>query len=419
MKPGNPSLISEWLVRSQKVPLTVIAEFSDAYEHSPCRYKDSPTATLADAHDLEVCPRHEAVLSLDQLLPHRSRICNLNILIRLSDPEWEGGEPPLLYHHFFEKSLPNLQRLDFRATHIEQSRFTIPIPNLLFAGDLPCLKELKYLGANGGLLGTAGNLVSCEFGAWTDSAGPAVVAQEELQTFFNNNKTLKSLTITDCEFFYSDNPWVPTPALMTNLKYLDIHCWDRDFEEIVNCLHVPQFKNLDTVQLSISDSTIQTVATDGSGHTFKFRQRIDSENNFHPLRYLGADITTLRLDRKITLERLDEGPALYEFFLSLDTVQVLEFDGAIASVENVFFNVLPIPGVFPGLKVFRVVINWADCKRALRFLAADLKVRMQDGNPLVAVEPLLAEGEDGLGQELRVEWEKHYEAAGIQNFLSG
>ena len=48
MKPGNPSLISEWLARSQKVPLTIIAEFSDAYEHPPCRYKDSTTMALAD-----------------------------------------------------------------------------------------------------------------------------------------------------------------------------------------------------------------------------------------------------------------------------------------------------------------------------------------------------------------------------------
>jgi len=43
---------------------------------------------------------------------------------------------------------------------------------------------------------------------------------------------------------------------------------------------------------------------------------------------------------------------------------------------------------------------------------------MEEGNPLPAIEPLLAEGEDGLGQEFPVEWEKYYEAEGIQNFLS-
>ena len=170
LKPGNPAIISEWLSRSQGVPLTVVAEFTDAYEHPPCRYKDSAKATLADTYDLEVCPRHKAALSLDQLLPHRSRIRDLDILIRSSDPLWgdedHRGEPPLLYHHFFKKTLPNLHRLDLRATHIEETRFTIPIPALLFGGVLlPRLKELKYLGVNGGLTWTAMNLVSCEIGA--------------------------------------------------------------------------------------------------------------------------------------------------------------------------------------------------------------------------------------------------------------
>lgn len=33
MQPGDPSVISEWLVRSQKVTLTITAEFADSYEH--------------------------------------------------------------------------------------------------------------------------------------------------------------------------------------------------------------------------------------------------------------------------------------------------------------------------------------------------------------------------------------------------
>ena len=113
MKPGNPIVISEWLTRSQNAPLTVIAEFTDAYEHPPCRYEDLATATLADTFDLDVCPRHEAVLSLDQLLPHRSRIRDLTILFHSSDPDWDDGdhgEPELLHHHFFKNGLPNLQR---------------------------------------------------------------------------------------------------------------------------------------------------------------------------------------------------------------------------------------------------------------------------------------------------------------------
>ena len=45
MKPGNPSIISEWLVRSQNAPLTIDAEFTDAYEHPPCLYHESSTQT--------------------------------------------------------------------------------------------------------------------------------------------------------------------------------------------------------------------------------------------------------------------------------------------------------------------------------------------------------------------------------------
>jgi len=82
----------------------------------------------------------------------------------------------------------------------------------------------------------------CKIGAWSKSAGPTVVTQEELLTFFHNNKTLKSLIITDCNFFYDNRPWTPTATLMASLKYLNIHCWDRDFAKIMNCLCVPQFR---------------------------------------------------------------------------------------------------------------------------------------------------------------------------------
>ena len=419
MKPGNPSVISEWLSRSKKVPLTVIAEFTDTFEHLPCRYQVSATATLADNDDPEVCPRHKAVLSLDQLLPHRSRISDLNVSLHSSDPDWDdydhNGEPELLNHSFFRKTLPNLQRLDFRAAHIEQTRYVVPIPDLLFAGELPRLEELKYLGVAGGLTKTAKNLVSCEIGFWSESAGPTIIAPDELQALFYNNKTVKSLTISDFGFFADSDPWVPTAIPMTDLKCLEIHCpVDDDLEKIVNCIHAPQFENLNTAQLSLYSSNVQVAATDGSGHTFKFSQPT-KHFRFHPLRHLGADITTLRLGREITLQLLDENPALYGFFLSLDAVQVLEFDGTAASFLS---NMLSVAGVFPGLEVIRVAINRDDCKGALRLLATGLRLRMEGGNPLTTIEPLSAEVEDGLCQELRVEWEKHYEAGGIQNFLS-
>ena len=406
LKPGNPSVVSEWLARSQNVPLTVISEFIDAYEHPPCRYEDSATATLADTYDLKVCPRHEAILSLDQLLPHRSRIRDLTVLVHSSDPDWDegdhSGKPYLLYHHFFRHSLPNLQRLDFRAAHVEQSRYVIPIPDSLFAGNLPRLEELKYLGVSGGLTETAKNLVSCEFGFWSESAGPAIIAPEVLQVLFDNNKTVKSLTISECGFFADSDPWIPTTTPMADLKYLEIHCPIDYFEKIVNCIHAPQFGSLDTVQLSFSHRGIQAVATDGSGHTFKFSQSIGGYPGFHPLRHLGAEITTLRLDRGMTHQRFDEEPPLDEIFRTFDAVRVLEFDEGVVSVENVLTNVLSITGVFPVLKVIRVAVSRGNCKGALQLLAVALMLRMEEGKPLTAIEPLIADGEDWLGRELRV-----------------
>ena len=222
MKPGDPGLISEWLSRSQKAPLTVIAEFTDTYVHFPCRYEDSATTALADNNYPGVCIRHYAVLSLDRLFPHRSRIRNLKILLQSSDPCWDDddhdGEPKLLCHRFFRQALPNLQHLDFRAVHVEQDRYMIPLPGTLFSKTLPRLKELKYLA--GSLMKTVRNLTSCEIGSWSESAGPSIISTEELRTFFNNNKTLESLTITQCLL---DGSPVATP--MTDLKFLMIDCW--------------------------------------------------------------------------------------------------------------------------------------------------------------------------------------------------
>jgi len=418
MKPGDPNIISEWLARSKKVTLTVIAEFTDTYEHPPCRYQDSATATLVDGDTLDVCPRHKAVLSLDKLLPHRSRIRNLNILLHSSDPEWAGddheGEPTLLYHPFFKKTLLNLQRLDFRAFHVEQDRYAIPIPNGLFAKKLPCLKELKYLGVTDGLMGTAKGLTSCEIGYWSKSAGPTIIDEEELRVFLNNNKTLKSLIINDCEFV--GNPRASTPISMTDLESLKIDCpGGDDLRKILHLIHVPQFKDLDTVRLSVRFPRVERVATNGSGHTFEFSQFIGDNLSFDPLQRLGADIITLRLDRGTTLKQLDDEPTLLPLFTSFNTVQVLEFDGTTA--DHVYLSVLSLAGIFPGLKVIRVAVSRDDCKRTLRLLAAISRLRMEDGNPLTTVERLVLGGEDGLDQRLRAKWKKHYKAEGIQNFL--
>ena len=431
MNPGSPSTISEWLARSQNAPLTIITEFNDAYDHPPCRYKNSATATLANTKYLDVCPRHTAILSLDQLLPHRSRIHDLSVLFRSSDPDWaddgHDSAPLLLSHRFFMETLPNLQRLDFRATHVEQERHTIRVPSSLFAGKLPRLKELKYLGVADGLIETAKNLVTCKIGWWAESAGPTIISQRELRTLFDNNKTVRSLSLTDCEISAPGHR-LTTITPMTDLKFLKIHCYiPSHLEIILKSIQIPQFENLDTVKLSLSSYLVQVVATDGSGHTFEFRHATTgSSPNFFPLRHLGADVTTLRLCGRISHTQLDEQLGLYEFFWSLDAVRELEFDGTIDSVDNILSNVVSMPGVFLGLKVIRVAVGLDDCEEVIEYLTATARLRMEEGNPLAVIEPFSAEGlgeragsEGGLSQELRAEWEKRYEAKGVQNFLSG
>ena len=423
MKPGNPSVISEWLARSQNVPLTVIAEFSDAYEHPICRYRDSPAATIDDPDALAVCPRHEAILSLNQLLPHRSRIRDLDILLHFSDPDWDDDdgddhdhEPLLLHHLFFKETLPNLQRLDFRATHLELFKYVIFAPDSLFAGRLPLLKDLKYLGMAGGLTGTAENLDSCEIGSWSGSAGPFLIPAIEFQTLLNNNRTVRSLTVNPAEIMTPDAPQVPAAVSMADLKFLKLgYTLSRDLKIFLSCIHAPQFGGLDTLQLSLFSHGFRAVATDGSGHTFEFSQSDWVDLASQPPQFFGAEITTLRLDQGETLRPRDR-PEVHQLLKSLGAVRVLEFDKKRA--ESGIFSDLSVAGILPRLKVIRVMVS-RNCREDLQLLAAISRLRMEAGNPLATIEPILATGEDRSGQEFRAEWEKYYGTEGIQNFLSG
>ena len=418
MRPGpeDPSVISEWLARSQSIPLTVIAELSDAYEHPVCRYHDAPTATIDDPDAHAVCPRHEAVLSLNQLLPHRSRIRDLDVSLHFSDPDWHAyNEPPLLHHLFFRETLPNLQRLDFRATHVEFSDNAIPVLDPLFVGRLPRLKDLKYLGVDGGLMRTVENLDSCEIGFWSGSAGISSIPAIELHTLLNNNKKLRSLTANRVEFMAFDDPWVPAAIPMTNLKFLKLgYVISRDLQVFCSCIEAPQFRSLDTLQLSLLSHSFQGMATDGSGHTFEFSQAGWDDLVSQPLQFFGAEITTLRLDQIAPLRPRDR-PLLHQLLISLGAVRALEFNKT--CLEGGVLSDLSIAGILPRLKVIRVTIP-RNCRETLQLFAAVAKLRMEEGNPLATIEPLLAEGEDGLGQELRAEWEKYSETEGIQHFLS-
>ena len=422
MKPGNPMFISESLARAQRLPLTLFMEFADTSEHPPCRYPDSATTALDVPDEPRICSRHRAALSLDRLLPHRSRVHGINFLLNSSNPDWEDGghsdnDPILLYHQFFSEGLQNLQRLDFRAIHLDEEGLTIVTPASFFAMHLPHLKELKYLGASGGLMLAAVDLTSCEIGEWyhesAGRAGPPLIRRGDFQTFLNNNRTLESLTINDCDFL-DDSPQVTT--LMTDLKFLKIDCsTNRDLEMALDSILTPQLNCLNTVTMSLGLlGDIQVTATDEFDHTFIFPLCALEELNAHPLRRSGAEIVTLRLGEGVCTGHPHRDQTLYEFFETLDTLRVLECEGMITDCTQA----LSISRIVPRLEVVRVAVDQTNCMVALQTLASGLKLRMESGNPLAAVEPLVPRGVEGLDQGLRAEWERCFKEVDISQFLS-
>ena len=417
MKLGNPAFISECLTRSQKAPLTVLAEFIDPYDHPLCRYEDSVTTALDDPDFPEVCVRHRAVLSLDQLLPHRSRIIDLSIVFHSSDPAWGDHEDDsiLLYHKFFDDSLSNLRRLDFRTLHIEDERYVASAPDSLFDGHLPCLKELKYLGMCDGPMRTAKNLTSCEIGFWPSAAGPTIFTKEDLRILLDNNRTLESLTIHTCKFIGNDpDPIRATP--LPDLRFLNIGCSPTTSVQIIfHSIHAPQLGDLDTVHVTFCDPSMVVRATDDSGRTLEYSQ-FTHDSHHHPRQYLGTHITTLRLGVGATFRGPLGAPTFSGFFGTFVAVQVLEFDGTVADRVQ---DLLSQSGMLPGLKVIRVKIDRASYENALRFLATASRLRMEGGKPLTAIEPRAGEGREGLDQGLRAEWDRCFSKEGIPDFLAG
>ena len=62
-------------------------------------------------------------------------------------------------------------------------------------------------------------------------------------------------------------------------------------------------------------------------------------------------------------------------------------------------------GMYPSFRPGQFELTELYCKGAL-------------GKPFTTVGPHITEGQDWLGRELRMKWSEHYEAEGIQNFLS-
>ena len=181
---------------------------------------------------------------------------------------------------------------------------------------------------------------------------------------------------------------------MTELRFLKLgYILSRDLQVFCGCIHAPQFKSLDTLQLSLLSYGFQGMATDGSSHTLEFSQAGWDDLVSQPLQFFGAEITTLRLDQRVPLRRRDR-PLLHQLLISLGAVRVLEFNKT--CLEGGFLSDLSVTGILPRLKVIRVAIS-RNCTMTLQLLAAVAKLRMEEGNPLATVEPLPAE--DGLGRD--------------------
>ena len=185
--------------------------------------------------------------------------------------------------------------------------------------------------------------------------------------------------------------WGYFSLIPTNLSSVHIHSFNIHLHQILDCIHVPQFKNFNTIRISLSFPSIQAVATNGSSHTFQFLQ---VAGGFKPLQRLGAEITTLRLDREMGLEYLYDGSTLCKLLTFLARVQVLKLDVAVADrAWGTLCYDLSTTGDLPGLKVIRAAIG-PDCGGNLQFLASILKQRMLQGYP-PTIEPFLADAEDG------------------------
>ncbi|KAF9783951.1 hypothetical protein BJ322DRAFT_1109804 [Thelephora terrestris] len=191
-------MVSEWLVRSRKLPYAIVGEFTDPYGYPLCRYQDSMTAVLGDSNELAVCPRHRAVPFLDQL------------------------------------SDTNQEPLDFRALHVEEDMFTIHTPTSLFARSYP--KKVKYY----------------TWGRPADGcAGPPVIFSEDLRALFNNNGAPESLTIY--RFALADpSRSRPTTTLMADLEFFDVGCHTSGM--VISTIHVSQLKDLNTFDVTLRQS---------------------------------------------------------------------------------------------------------------------------------------------------------------------
>jgi len=231
--------------------------------------------------------------------------------------------------------------------------------------------------------------------------------------FLDNNKTLESLTINECDLLF-DGSRLP-PTLLTELKFLKVDCsTSQDLKMALDSILAPQFKRLNTVTLSQNPvADIQVVATDGSDHTLTFRLCIPEPLRIHPLQDFGAEIVTLRLAGGVYPEHFHQVKTLHDFFGPLDTLRVLECEGTIINCIQIL-----VSPIFPRLEAIRVAVGQTNCGTALETLAPGLKFRMESGNPLAAVEPLVPEGEEGLDEGLRAEWERCFKEMDISRFLS-
>ena len=157
MEPEDPTILAEWLTRSQKAPLAVIAEFTDIYKHlyavartRPPRL--SPIATTSECASVTRPYFHSLIT------PRRSPI---RVFSHSSNPRWhEGdheGEPTILYPDFLGGRFQTCS-VWISMPPMSNTAYMLSPFQTLDSKKPPHLKGLEYLGQIGSLTRTASNL---------------------------------------------------------------------------------------------------------------------------------------------------------------------------------------------------------------------------------------------------------------------
>ena len=159
-----PRIQSKVCMKPESIPVRHCGVHRPIRAQPSCRYQGPATATLAGNSNFGVCLSHVAILSLDQFLPlvsSRSRIRDLRISsvhptrvgMRATTRKNQRSYPPS-----FQEGASKPATSGFPCRQRRTWPIFDPTPGSLFAKNLACLKEFKYLGETGGLTRTVNKL---------------------------------------------------------------------------------------------------------------------------------------------------------------------------------------------------------------------------------------------------------------------